>query len=60
MPEAFVKTLKRDYARVTILPDADTNLDLLPEWIEDYCEIHPRECFRASRRLIPTPIDQNP
>ena len=24
MSEAFVKTLKRDYARVMILPDADT------------------------------------
>ncbi|MBB4000635.1 hypothetical protein GGR04_004515 [Aureimonas pseudogalii] len=28
MSEAFVKTPKCDYARVTILPDANTILDL--------------------------------
>ncbi|KKN63828.1 hypothetical protein LCGC14_0498120, partial [marine sediment metagenome] len=54
MSEAFVKTLKRDYARVTILPDADTILALLPEWIEDYCEIHPHSGlkFRSPREFI--------
>ena len=36
MSESFVKTLKRDYARVTILPDAATILAKLPDWIEDY------------------------
>ncbi len=41
MSESFVKTLKRDYARVTILPDAATILAKLPDWIEDYCEVHP-------------------
>lgn len=39
--EAFVKTLKRDYARVTLLPDAETVLRLLPDWIEDYNVVHP-------------------
>ncbi len=34
--EAFVKTLKRDHARVTILPDAETMMWLLPGWFEDY------------------------
>lgn len=38
---SFLKTLKRDYVRVTILPDADTTLALLPLWIGDYCEVHP-------------------
>ncbi|MBB3938325.1 Transposase InsO and inactivated derivatives [Aureimonas phyllosphaerae] len=54
MSEAFVKTLKRDYARVTILPDADTILALLPEWIEDYCEVHPHSGlkFRSPREFI--------
>ena len=54
MSEAFVKTLKRDYARVTILPDADTILALLSEWIEDYCEIHPHPGlkFRSPREFI--------
>jgi transposase InsO family protein len=64
MSEAFVKTLKRDYASTAILPDADTILALLPEWMEDYCEVHPHSGlkFRSPReflRLIPTWADQN-
>jgi transposase InsO family protein len=39
--EAFVKTLKRDYARLSILPDAETVIALLPAWFEDYNEVHP-------------------
>jgi len=34
--EAFVKTLKRDYARIQPRPDALTVLQQLPTWIEDY------------------------
>jgi transposase InsO family protein len=30
--EAFVKTFKRDYARLSILPDAATVIALLPAW----------------------------
>lgn len=54
MSEAFVKTLKRDYASVSILPDADTILALLPDWIEDYCEVHPHSGlkFRSPREFI--------
>ena len=44
--EAFVKTLKRDYARITLLPDADTVLRLLPGWIEDYNTVHPHSGLR--------------
>ena len=36
MSEAFVKTLKRDYVRVNPLPNAETVLNLIGEWIEDY------------------------
>ena len=39
--EAFVKTFKRDYARLSILPDATTVIALLPAWFEDYNEVHP-------------------
>lgn len=39
--EAFVKTLKRDYARVQPRPDALTVLAQLPAWIEDYNTSHP-------------------
>lgn len=44
--EAFVKTLKRDYARNVILPDAETVLALLPKWFDDYNEIHPHSGLR--------------
>jgi transposase InsO family protein len=35
MSEAFVKTLKRDYVRISALPDAETALRLIDGWIED-------------------------
>lgn len=54
MSESFVKTLKRDYARPVILPDAETILAKLPGWIEDYCEVHPHSGlkFRSPREFI--------
>jgi transposase InsO family protein len=39
--EALVKTIKRDYVRLTILPDAETALVLIARWIDDYNEVHP-------------------
>jgi putative transposase len=44
--EAFVKTLKRDYARLTILSDAQTVMALLPDWFEDYNTVHPHSGLR--------------
>lgn len=44
--EAFVKTLKRDYARLAILADAETVIRLLPAWFEDYNTIHPHSGLR--------------
>ncbi|MDO6732600.1 IS3 family transposase [Marinovum sp. 2_MG-2023] len=41
MSEAFVKTLERDYVRVNPLPDAETVLRLIGDWIEDYNDNHP-------------------
>jgi transposase InsO family protein len=54
MSEAFVKTLKRDYAGISILPDPNSILTLLPAWIEDYCEVHPHSGlkFRSPREFI--------
>ena len=46
MSEAFVKTFKRDYVRVTPLPDAATALGLVTGWIEDYNDIHPHSALR--------------
>jgi putative transposase len=54
--EAFVRTMKRDYVRVSSLPDADAALKLIAGWFEDYNESHlhsglrmrsPREFRRA-------------
>ena len=53
--ESFVKTLKRDYARLNILHDADAILAMLPDWIEDYCEIPP-----ALRPEVPIPSGVHP
>jgi putative transposase len=39
--KSFVKTFKRDYARLSILPDAATVINLLPAWFEDYNDVHP-------------------
>ena len=36
MAEAFVKTFKRDYVRVSPIPDAATALALIDAWMEDY------------------------
>ena len=39
--EAFVNTLKRDYVRVTPLPNAEIVLELIAGWFEDYNNNHP-------------------
>ena len=44
--EAFVKTLKRDYARISVLTDAATTMALLPSWFEDYGTVHPHSGLR--------------
>lgn len=46
MSEAFVKTLKRDYVRITPLPDAATALPLVTGWITDYNNVHPHSALR--------------
>lgn len=48
MSEAFVKTLKRDYIRISALPDAQTALRLIDGWIEDYNEIHPHSALKMA------------
>lgn len=54
MSEAFVKTLKRDYVRVNPLPDAETVLRLIGDWIEDYNDNHPHSGlkWRSPREFI--------
>ena len=46
MSEAFVKVLRRDYARITPLPDAATVLGLVAGWITDSNTVHPHSSLR--------------
>lgn len=54
MSEDFVKSLKRDYASTVILPNANNILAFLPEWIDDFCEVHPhpRLKLRSPREFL--------
>jgi putative transposase len=63
--EAFVKTLKRNYARVQPCPDADTVLVRLGHWITDCNGYHPprglgmcspREFIHAQTQLASCPV----
>ena len=52
--ETFVKTFKRDYVRVSAIPDAATALATAGDWINDYNEVHPhsRLAYRSPREYI--------
>jgi transposase InsO family protein len=54
MAEAFVKTLKRDYVRVSSIPDAAAAPALIHRWIEDYNTVHrhSRLGYRSPREYI--------
>jgi len=54
MAEAFVRTLKRDYVRVSPLPDAQTVLRQLPTWLQHYNEVHPHRSlgYHSPREFI--------
>lgn len=49
-----MKTLKRDYVQVTPSPDAQTVIELIGGWIEDYNENYPHSGLkmRSPRELI--------
>jgi putative transposase len=51
MAEAFVKTFKRDYVRVSPIPSAAAALALIDSWMEDYNTVHPhsRLAYRSPR-----------
>lgn len=54
MAEAFVRTFKRDYVRVSPCPDARTVIAQLPKWFEHYNTVHPHSAlgYRAPREFI--------
>jgi putative transposase len=43
MAEAFIKTFKRDYVYIHHRPDAQTVMTYLPNWFDDYNEVHPHK-----------------
>lgn len=45
MAEAFVHTIKRDYAYLADLKDAKTTLEMLPEWFADYNNVAPHSAL---------------
>jgi len=47
MAEAFVRTIKRDYARVSTLTDAQTVIESLPGWFDHYNDVHPHSALRC-------------
>lgn len=53
MAEAFVKTIKRDYARVSAKPDAASVLRQLDSWFEHYNRVHPHKAlgYRSPREF---------
>ena len=53
MAEAFVKTFKRDYARVSPKPDAASVLRQLDSWFEHYNSVHPHKAlgYRSPREF---------
>jgi transposase InsO family protein len=52
--EAFVKTFKRDYVRLSARPDATALLAELDRWFEDHNEMHPHRArgMRSPRDFI--------
>jgi putative transposase len=53
MAEAFVRTIKRDYVRVSLCPDAKTVMLQLPSWTH-YNEVHPHKAlgYRSPHEFI--------
>ena len=45
MAEAFVRTIKRDYVRISPRPNAEAVLRQLPAWIAHYNEVHPHKAL---------------
>jgi putative transposase len=54
MAEAFVRTIKRDYARVSSCSDARSVMAALPGWFAHYNQLHPHGTlgYRSPREFI--------
>jgi len=45
MAESFVKTFKRDYAKLEHRPDSQTVMGQLKAWFDDYNSFHPHSAL---------------
>jgi putative transposase len=45
MAESFVKTFKRDYAKLAHRPDSQTVMGQLKAWFDDYNSFHPHSAL---------------
>lgn len=45
MAESFVKTLKRDYAKLAERPDSQTVMAQLRKWFDDYNSYYPHSAL---------------
>ena len=54
MAEAFVRTIKRDYVRVSPRPNAESVMHQLPSRITHYNEVYPHKAlgYRSPREFI--------
>ena len=55
MAEAFVRTLKRDYVRVSPVPDAETVLRQLPSWLRTTTRFTPTARWATVRPVSSSP-----
>jgi len=59
MAEAFVRTLKRDYVRLSPVPDGESVLRQLPGWLAHYNELHPHRAVDTLRAFSAAAIFRN-
>jgi putative transposase len=57
MVEAFVRTIKGDYVRLSPRPNAEAVTRQLSTWVEHYNEVHPHKAggYRSPREFIARP-----
>jgi putative transposase len=62
MAEAFVRTLKRDYVRVSPKPHARAVFEQLPIWMDHYNRVHPHRAlgYRSPREFIDRSTREDP
>jgi transposase InsO family protein len=60
MAEAFVRTLKRNYVRTSVLPDAESVLQQISVWLAHFNDLHPHRAlgYRSRREFDARSTDE--